>query len=603
MVFKSKRKGADGQTKTAKNYTIRFIDHKSQMREVASGTADQSAAIRVEVGLKEIVGLRKSGIAPFGRHADFIESLSATNREKLAKWGIIEPARAAAGMDIESHITAWQTSLAAKNREKHHIRKSGAYVLRVAQECGWRTLSDIAAADLDNWINTHRKAGLSLGTLNHYLVSVKSFVSYLNKERRITDNPLAHVARLNVATDRRTERRALTADELTALLTAAQNGDAHHGLTGPARALLYRLAASTGLRFNELRTLTRADFDLASTPATVTVRAQNAKNRRTDTLPLQADLAADLRQHCALMLPGARVFSMWTDRGAAMIRRDLEAAGVPYIDECGQVADFHSLRGTFCTMLARGGVPLATAQKMMRHSDPKLTANFYTHILLTDKADALDKLPVIQAAPAAMVMTGTDATAEQHQADGREKFHTKFHTDSGQNLSKHGKIDTTCGVYSRGYIDGKTDAADMKKPQKTAVFGAQNGWWARRDSNPRPSDYEAAAQKTDADANCELSNTNSENENTNVQLHTDFHISEQNNSIKNNFSKNSQTDIESDKKTDAESVPAPASPAQPAELPVELRGIAEAWNDAPESIRAACVAACCALLSPYMKGK
>ena len=47
----------------------------------------------------------------------------------------------------------------------------------------------------------------------------------------------------------------------------------------------------------------------------------------------------------------------------------------------------------------------ATMQKLMRHSDPKLTANLYTHVLVNDKAEELAKLPTI----AAVVTTEKEA--------------------------------------------------------------------------------------------------------------------------------------------------------------------------------------------------
>ncbi len=48
------------------------------------------------------------------------------------------------------------------------------------------------------------------------------------------------------------------------------------------------------------------------------------------------------------------------------------------------MADFHALRVTYATMLARAGVSLVQAQTPMRHFDPKLTANIYTRLLLHD---------------------------------------------------------------------------------------------------------------------------------------------------------------------------------------------------------------------------
>ena len=49
-------------------------------------------------------------------------------------------------------------------------------------------------------------------------------------------------------------------------------------------------------------------------------------------------------------------------------------------------------RVTFATLLARAGVPLVQAQHLMRHSDPKLTANVYTRLELVDRRKAVEKV-------------------------------------------------------------------------------------------------------------------------------------------------------------------------------------------------------------------
>ena len=110
----------------------------------------------------------------------------------------------------------------------------------------------------------------------------------------------------------------------------------------------------------------------------VTVQAKNAKNGQTAILPLPADLAADLRAFMALHLPDAPAFpGMWLDKGAEMIRRDLDAAGIPFRNDSGEVLDFHSLRHTCGTWLLQAGVPLHVVQRIMRHSTPTLTTNTY----------------------------------------------------------------------------------------------------------------------------------------------------------------------------------------------------------------------------------
>ncbi len=79
-----------------------------------------------------------------------------------------------------------------------------------------------------------------------------------------------------------------------------------------------------------------------------------------------------------------------------MLQVDLLAAGIPYVDVNGLYADFHALRHTYITNLARGGVSLVTAQKLARHSTPVLTAQRYTHIDLQEQKVAVDCLPSLQ---------------------------------------------------------------------------------------------------------------------------------------------------------------------------------------------------------------
>jgi integrase len=64
-------------------------------------------------------------------------------------------------------------------------------------------------------------------------------------------------------------------------------------MPGRERALLYALALRTGLRANELRSLTAASFNLDA--GTVTVAAAYSKHRREDILPLPPEILGDLR--------------------------------------------------------------------------------------------------------------------------------------------------------------------------------------------------------------------------------------------------------------------------------------------------------------------
>ncbi len=84
----------------------------------------------------------------------------------------------------------------------------------------------------------------------------------------------------------------------------------------------------------------------------------------------------------------------WAKRAFQMLRNDLDAARIPYVTDAG-VADFHSLRHTFISNLATGGVHPKVAQQLARHSTITLTMDRYTHLGLIDIAAGLSALPTI----------------------------------------------------------------------------------------------------------------------------------------------------------------------------------------------------------------
>jgi len=67
---------------------------------------------------------------------------------------------------------------------------------------------------------------------------------------------------------------------------------------------------------------------------------------------------------------------------------------------------FHDLRHTTATLLLKAKVPLAIVQRILRHTDPKVTSEVYGHLDLDDLRDglkALDFGPLAERAPAPVV--------------------------------------------------------------------------------------------------------------------------------------------------------------------------------------------------------
>ena len=226
----------------------------------------------------------------------------------------------------------------------------------------------------------------------------------------------------------------LSVDEIRRLVTAAAVGPEREGMSGPERALLYQLAIETGLRANELRSLSCWSFDLDGAEPSVMVKAGYSKRRRDDTLPLRPGLADALQKHFSGKLPDAPAFAMpRPNRLVFMLRADLEAARrawideavtadereqrrrssfLAYRDEANRVVDFHALRHTTGSLLAASGVHPKTAQSLMRHSTIALTMDRYTHTLRGADRAAIATLPSLDPEDRARQQrTGTDDRA------------------------------------------------------------------------------------------------------------------------------------------------------------------------------------------------
>ena len=213
--------------------------------------------------------------------------------------------------------------------------------------------------------------------------------------KRVARDPLKELKTQDAARDRRLVRRALPVGDFLKLIETARDSRASIcGLTGFERAMLYVVAAYTGLRASELASLTPESFNL--TEMSIGLGAEAAKNGRNAELPIHRGLIDQLKSLMVGRPPGSPIWQgNWAvnRHAATMVRADLEAAGMPYVDARGETFDFHALRGQFVTEMDRAGVSLVKAQRLARHSSPNLTANLYTRLRIDDLKPEVDKLP------------------------------------------------------------------------------------------------------------------------------------------------------------------------------------------------------------------
>jgi integrase len=415
-VFKTTYKDAKGRTREAAKWYVEFRDHHQTVRRLPAFTS-KAASEEMGRNLVKLVGyFRGSGGQVDPSLTTWLTTLPVKTRERLVTIGLLDRGRVAAAKALADHLADWSEALSAKGCTARHVELVTARARKVIDGCGFTHFGDVNGSRVLAFLNdlradTEAKRGISAQTFNFYVQAIKQFGRWMVKDRRAIENPVAYLEGLNVRVDRRHDRRALTVEELIRLLDAARNGPERRGMTGEERALCYWLAAETGLRANEVRSLTRASFDLDGTRPTVTVQAAYSKHRREDVLPLRPALSAALRSFLATKTPDAPAFLLPTDRkkASALFKTDLKAANVPIRDGAGLVADFHSLRHTFITNLANAGVHPKTAQTLARHSTITLTMDRYSHSLMGEQAAALDMLPDLsQPTRQAIRATGTE---------------------------------------------------------------------------------------------------------------------------------------------------------------------------------------------------
>jgi len=356
-----KRKGRDA-------WYIHYTDGTGR-RKMVKGSTDKKVTEAIARKLEQDAMLRRRGV---------IDSTA----DKLA---------AAAQKPLAEHLEDFKKSLDSKDVTPRYIRETKSYIETTFKECSFDTLDDLDVAKIQAFIADQKKAGKGFRTINARLTALKSFTRWLWRMERLRTDPMTAIKKLNVKKDPRHPRRALTEKELKKLFATTFQAPARFGMTGPERALLYRLAVESGLRAGELRSLVKSSFDLKNN--LLVVQAAYSKRRRQDVISLLPDTTRELKALLKNKTAKAPAFNMPNpDRVVKMFRADLKDAKIPYV-KSERYADFHSLRYCTGSLLAAAGVYPKVAQTLMRHSDINLTMNLYTHVLNEQEREALAKLP------------------------------------------------------------------------------------------------------------------------------------------------------------------------------------------------------------------
>lgn len=454
-VFRQKYTARDGSAKSSAKWYIEFRDHREVARRVP-GYSDKGATRELGRKLERLAALRGAGDVPDAELLRWLESVPQELRDRLVKFDLIDGRSNITGKSLADHLADFRANMEHRSRTPAHTSLVVKRIESILADCKFRVISDISASRVQAYLAELRQRGLSPQTANHYLRAIKQFTRWLVTDRRATENPLLHLETVQAAGDVRCVRRELSSAELAQLLTATRNGPSRFGLTGWERFTLYAAAVGTGLRASELASLTPRSFDFTSEPPTVTIHASNAKSRKSDTLPMPADLAGLLEPWVRTLADDARLWpGRWAEyrQAGRFMRLDLaaarnawlEAAESPqererrersdfllYLDANGSQADFHALRHTFLSRLGRAGVPAKVMQRLARHSTVELTIARYTHANVYDLAAGVAALPPLP----------TGEKSDQQEQKVLRATGTDDHVPSGKNVLPSGLPET-----------------------------------------------------------------------------------------------------------------------------------------------------------------
>ena len=353
-------------------WTAQYTDETGQSRRVSTKTTNRSVAEQI--------------LAQYEKDVDRIR-VGVTTREELDKVPIKQTS-------LANLLEQFKTKMIAEGTSPKYIKTAVNRIIELLQSCAIDSPSKIRRETIERWIADEMQCKQrSFGTINAYIITVKSFTQYLTDIGIFTTNPLKAIQQLNKELDRRKVRRAMTQDEISQLLRTMAIGKQRHGIHPEERVLIYRLLLGTGLRSTELSLLTPNQFMFDR--CRLVVEAKKTKNKKADILPIKPNLIQLLKKRIATnnVQLTERIFSHNSDKILNAFYADLKTAGIERKGDDGRSLDVHSLRKTFGTMLAMAGVPLTTVQRLMRHSTPLLTAKLYIDVDPLNMAEALDKLP------------------------------------------------------------------------------------------------------------------------------------------------------------------------------------------------------------------
>ena len=274
---------------------------------------------------------------------------------------------------IERYITGREKTKSDNTKERDKtIRKL------IEGYFGRFLLSRISTEMVSDYRQKRYDEGKSVATVNRELGFLRNAYNVAIRQYKwCSKNPVSDI---KLDRENNLRDRWLTVEQEEILLNK---------LTNSRYRYIVKLAINTGLRQDEVLSLTHQQVDLSR--KVIIVKGKGSKMR---TIPLNETAISILAQRMKTRhIKSNLVFPSAT--GTKIQRQRLIRAFKKAIDDAGiQDFHFHDLRHTFATRLAQAGVDLYRISKLLGHNDIATTQRYAHHCdeSLRDSVDVLDRV-------------------------------------------------------------------------------------------------------------------------------------------------------------------------------------------------------------------
>ena len=495
-LFKQTYRDRRGKTRESARWygEWRYADQSLRLALYTDRTAS-AEALRKLVRISE---LRSAGEQPDAQLSKWVASLPDAWLDYLAGKGILDDHRSKRDRELDAIITEYITELDRNGRSEVHTRQTRRLLETFTAAAGVDALGRWTLERSERFLAALTDKGRAPNTVRSYQRAMSGFARWCVRRGFLASNPVTDLSTISGGT--RIQRRSMEPEECRLLIEAARIGPEVDGtvkgrrwaMSGAERALCYRLSLVTGIRAGELRSLVAGDFNLDPENPSVTLDEHRTKNRKPHTFALPASLLDDLRDHLSRKSPDAPAFRLAPAKLLArIIRDDLQRARAEWINAAPNAIerdkrersswlspegfDWHSLRVSFISSLARSGTPLAAAMKLARHTDPRLTARTYSRFSASEDALSIERLAALHE---------PEDYRERQRATGTDGRSLRIVGDDGEVSGR-----------PAGRLRGGAEASGEKNRESRGgvVIGGESGLGGAKPAIPAPSPAKAEA--------------------------------------------------------------------------------------------------------------